>query len=116
VVRVVTGCAIDDRPLPARTYLISVAGVVDFYAAPELKEHVDRALTRGTTRLVIELARGAFIDSTTIGVLLGALCKVTARGATLRLVCSDPNLLRIFEIVELRGRFQIQPSLVDALA
>src|SRR5579862_3964770 len=88
-------------------YVISLNGDIDLYTAPELKTELHRLIDGGATRIVVDLTSATFIDSTTLGVLLGALKRFRPTGGELALVCSDPNIRRVFEITLLDRVFAI---------
>ena len=95
-------------------FTISLTGDIDLYTAPELKTELHRLIEAGATRIVIDLTSATFIDSTTLGVLLGALKRFRPTGGELVLVCSDPNIRRIFEITLLDRVFPIFETLASA--
>lgn len=98
------------RPLTADTHVVAVGGELDMSAAPDLRATIDRALEGGATTLVVDLAETTFIDSTGIGVLMSAFRRLGLAGGSLELVCSEPNLLRVFEIVGLDRQLSIHAS------
>jgi anti-sigma B factor antagonist len=55
-----------------------------------------------------------FIDSTGLGVLIGALKRVRTHDGDLALVCSEPRILKVFEITGLLTVFAVHPSIADA--
>jgi len=56
-----------------------------------------------------------FIDSTTLGVLLGVLKRVRPDGGVVVIVCPDRNVRRIFEITLLDRVFAIVDTRDEAL-
>jgi anti-sigma B factor antagonist len=56
------------------------------------------------------------VDSTTLGVLLGAVKRLRMIGGELVIVCSDLNIRRILSITLLDRAFTIYDTLEDALA
>jgi anti-sigma B factor antagonist len=95
--------------------VVEVSGEVDVYTAPRLREAVVSAIDDGSTRLVIDVDKVEFLDSTGVGVMVGALKKVRSAGGTLDIVCTQPRLLKIFDITGLDKVFGLHPSLADAL-
>jgi anti-sigma B factor antagonist len=93
--------------LSPQHFAVTLEGDVDLYTAPELKSELHRLIDGGATRIVVDLTSATFIDSTTLGVLLGALKRFRPSGGELVLVCSDPNIRRIFEITLLDRVFAI---------
>ena len=88
-------------------FVIGLTGDIDLYTAPELKSELNRLIDAGARRIVVDLTAATFIDSTTLGVLLGALKRFRPSGGELALVCSDPNIRRVFEITLLDRVFAI---------
>jgi anti-sigma B factor antagonist len=95
--------------------VVHVGGDLDVYTAPRLKETLDEAMI-GKTRLVLDLSGVQFIDSTALGVLVGALQQSQSNDGDFRLVVGDPFLLKIFHITGFDGVFSIHPQVEDALA
>jgi len=98
------------RALRADTHVVAVGGEVDMSAAPDLRATIDHVVGQGAKTLVVDLTEATFIDSTGIGVLMSCLRRLSLAGGSLELVCSEPNLLRVFEIVGHDGRLSIHPS------
>ena len=100
----------------AGEFVISLNGDIDLYTAPELKSELHRLIDSAATRIVVDLTSATFIDSTTLGVLLGALKRFRPSGGELALVCSDPNIRRVFEITLLDRVFEIFPDAESAFS
>jgi anti-sigma B factor antagonist len=95
--------------------VVHVGGDLDVYTAPRLQETLEQAMAGGG-RLVLDLTGVPFIDSTALGVLVGALQRSQSNGGDFRLVVGDPFLLKIFHITGFDGMFSIYPQLEDALS
>ena len=52
--------------------VVAVAGEADLYTAPELKAALADAIEGGARCVLVDLSQTTFIDSTTLGVLMGA--------------------------------------------
>lgn len=96
--------------------VVEVSGEVDVYTAPRLREAVVSAIDDGNTRLVIDVDKVEFLDSTGVGVMVGALKKVRSSGGTLDIVCTQPRLLKIFDITGLDKVFGLHASVADAVS
>ena len=96
--------------------VIDLKGEVDLYTAPEFKERMVALIEDGKKRIVVDLSAATFIDSTTLGVLVGGVKRLRPTGGTLALVCTDQNITKIFEITGLDRVFPIHPSRDEALA
>lgn len=96
--------------------MITVEGELDLFTAPNLKQMLVDALHGGSDRLVVDLSLVTFIDSTTLGVLVGITRRTDEDGARLAIVCTRPNVQKIFEFSGLDGKFAIFATLDEALA
>ncbi|NLC97838.1 MAG: STAS domain-containing protein, partial [Actinomycetales bacterium] len=86
------------------------------YTAPKLREVIISAIDRGNTRLIVDIEKVAFLDSTGLGVLVGALKRVRADNGSLDIVCTSERLLRIFDITGLDRVFQLHRSVDHVMA
>lgn len=107
---------IADETLPGELLVIKLEGEVDLYAAPELKEHVNGAIERGKTKLILDLSAATFIDSTTLGILVSGMKRLRPRGGMLAVLCPDPTMARIFDITGLNRMFSVHETLDEAVA
>ncbi|MDZ7676802.1 MAG: STAS domain-containing protein [Acidimicrobiales bacterium] len=96
--------------------VLTASGEIDVAAAPTLREQLAGTIDGGATRLVVDLENVDFIDSTGLGVLVGALRRARSADGDLRLVCTNTRLLRIFEVTGLDEVFAIADSVDDAVA
>jgi anti-sigma B factor antagonist len=107
---------ISDEAIDDETHVIELGGEVDLYTAPEFKERMVQVIEEGKKQVVVDLSNATFIDSTTLGVLVGGVKRLRPAGGTLSLVCSDQNIVKIFEITGLDRVFPIHESREKALA
>ena len=96
--------------------VIEVGGEIDVYTAPRLRESIVTAVDAGHTRLIIDVRKVDFLDSTGLGVLVGGLKRVRSHDGSLHLVCTQEKILKVFRITGLTKVFPIHASLGDALA
>lgn len=96
--------------------VLEVAGEVDVYTAPKLREKLVELVGEGHHHLVIDMTGVEFLDSTGLGVLVGGLKRVRGNDGSLVLVCTAERILKIFRITGLTKVFPIHDSLEDALA
>lgn len=95
---------------------IRVGGYVDFAVAPELKRRLMARIQQGHQRIVVDLSEAGFIDSTAIGVLVGASKRLQKSDGELRVVSSNENVRNIFEIVGLEDMLPLHRTAEDAIA
>ena len=96
-------------------YVISLAGEVDLYTAPEFKQQLLEVVNEGGKDVVVDFTNATFIDSTTLGVLVGGVKRLRPSGGHLSLVCSDRNITKIFEITGLDKVFPIYETRDEAV-
>jgi anti-anti-sigma factor len=63
-------------------YVIALAGEVDLYTAPEFKTELLDVIAKGAKHVVIDLSETTFIDSTTLGVLVGGVKRLRTNDGT----------------------------------
>jgi len=107
---------IQDQEVDQETHVIELGGEVDLYTAPEFKERLVQVIEDGKKRIVVDLSKATFIDSTTLGVLVGGVKRLRTNDGQLTLVCSDRNITKIFEITGLDRVFSIYGSREEAVA
>jgi anti-sigma B factor antagonist len=105
-----------ERDVDDQTSVIAVEGEIHVSTAPEFSGVLSAAVEGGRVRLVLDLSGVMFIDSTGLSVLLNALRRVTRAGGAMALVCSNPTVLRLFEITRLDSTFDIHADVEPALA
>jgi anti-sigma B factor antagonist len=97
-------------------YVIALAGEVDLYTAPEFKQQLLDVIGKGAQEVVVDFSDTTFIDSTTLGVLVGGVKRLRTNEGQLSLVCSDRNITKIFEITGLDRVFTIYESREEAIS
>ena len=107
---------INDESIDGDTHVIELGGEVDLYTAPEFKERLVQVIEDGKKHLVVDLSKATFIDSTTLGVLVGGVKRLRSNEGQLSLVCSDRNITKIFEITGLDRVFTIYGTRDEATA
>jgi anti-sigma B factor antagonist len=96
--------------------VLEAAGEVDLFTAPKMKERVAELVAEGHDRILVDLERVSFLDSTGLGVLVGALKRLKERDGTLAIVCPEGPVRRVLTITGLYKVFPIYDSVVDATA
>ena len=96
--------------------VLRIAGEVEAYTAPRLREHVIDLIDNGVRHIVADLREVTFLDSTGLGVLVGGLKRVRAHDGSLDLVCTQERILKIFRITGLTKVFGIHETVDQAIA
>ena len=106
---------IEDRRIDPRTHVIAVSGEVDLFTAPEFKQRMSDLIDAGRSRVVVDLSETTFIDSSSLGVLIGAHRRLKLRGGSLLVVCDNEAIGKTLKITGLDGVFTLVASLPEAL-
>jgi anti-sigma B factor antagonist len=93
--------------------VVTVGGEIDLYTAPQLRTELVESLALGARRLVVDMSRAEFCDSTGISVLLSAMKRSRDRGGDLELVAPKPAVMKVLQVTGLDEVFVIHPD-VDA--
>ena len=106
------GLQVDDSRSPYT--VLSVKGEVDVYSAPRLREKLVELVSEGHRKIVADLEGVDFLDSTGLGVLVGGLKRLRSHEGDLTLVCTQPRILKVFEITGLTTVFRISGTVDEA--
>jgi anti-sigma B factor antagonist len=106
---------LNQEALDDQRHVVAVGGEIDLFTAPELKAAIGEALESGHTRIVVDLTATTFLDSTALGVLIGAVKRLRSRDGVLTIVNTDQNIAKTFEITGLDQIFTIRPTREEAV-
>ena len=108
--------ALHEESIDDERHVVAVAGEIDLFTAPELKATLTDAIEDGKTRIVVDLTETTFLDSTALGVLIGAIKRLRSRDGRMTIVNTDQNIAKTFEITGLDQIFTIRPTRDEAVA
>jgi anti-sigma B factor antagonist len=95
--------------------VLQLAGEIDLYTAPALRLRMQDLAAKGTARVIADMSRVDFLDSTGLGALIGGLRTLREHDGSLTLVISARRILRIFELTGLTRVFPPQTSVLAAV-
>ena len=107
---------ITDRKVDDDTHVVAVTGEIDLFTAPEFKQRMAAPIDAGRSRLIVDLSAVSFIDSSSLGVLIGAHRRLKLRGGSLVVVCDNETIVKTFQITGLDGVFTLTSSIDEALS
>ena len=107
---------VTEDDIDEHTHVLALRGELDVATVPRLADPLREAIAAGKTAMVIDLGELTFLDSTGLMVLLNGLRRVMRQGGNLVIVCTNPTVLRLFEITRLDATFDIHPSREAALS
>jgi len=97
------------------TCIVRVNGEVDVYTSPTLKSSLVEALKESEGTVVVDLDGVGFIDSSGLGVLVGALRRAREAGRDLRIVSARAAVEKILLITGLDRVFPLYKTVDEAL-
>lgn len=96
------------------TLLFKLRGSLDLATAPTVRAALSDATEQGSHNLIVDLTQLEFLDSTGLGVLIGAHRRAAEHGGSFRLIVSDGPISRLLNITGLIAVFAAYHSLEDA--
>lgn len=96
--------------------VVEARGEVDIYTSSLLRERLVEIIDGGARHVVVDLSRVDFLDSSGLGVLVGALKRLRTAGGELGVVCASDKLLKIFRITALDRVFALYDTVEAATA
>lgn len=90
-----------------KLFVVTPEGELDLATSPVLREALGAACDAGAVTVVLDLALVTFLDSTTLGVLVGANKRLRAAGGRLITVNVSGEPLRVMELTGLAGAFEV---------
>jgi anti-sigma B factor antagonist len=96
---------VDRVEIEARTVVVAVEGDLDLWSSPQLKRVLCDEIAAGR-RIVVDLSRVAFMDSTALGVLVGLHRRLT-REDRMAIAAARPEVLRLFELSGIASAFRV---------
>jgi anti-sigma B factor antagonist len=95
--------------------VLTAAGELDLFAAPELRERLLALMDAPGAAVVLDLRETTFLDSTALGVIVAAAKAGSASGARLVLVSTQPSIARTLAITGLDRVIAVERELEPAL-
>jgi anti-sigma B factor antagonist len=106
---------IDEERPDSGTVVVAIHGDADLHIATELKNRLGEVIDDGPSAIVLDLSDATFLDSMALGVLLGAMKRLRAKGGRFRVVVPRAEIRRIFEMTLLDRVFELDASRQEAL-
>ncbi|MBB5174208.1 STAS domain-containing protein [Texcoconibacillus texcoconensis] len=87
---------------------VFLQGEVDVYTASTLKESLLPLTEKQDEKVVVDLSEVDYIDSTGLGIFIGALKSTDKHGSSLKLVGLNDRVSRLFDITGLNEVMDIE--------
>lgn len=96
--------------------IVEVNGEIDFHSSRELREKFQEILDKKCSKLVVNLKKVNYVDSSGLATFVEALQRINRAGGKLVLAGLTPAVRGVFEIAKLDSIFTLQDSEETALA
>ena len=103
-------------PRQDRPNVLPLKGEIDLHVSPAVTQSLNAMTEKKPERIVIDLSRATYIDSSGLAALILAMQKVEAYGGRFFLTGLHETMRSIFETSRLDQVFQIFPDVDTALA
>lgn len=84
--------------------ILRVNGEIDIYTCPKLGEALESAAEGKSKTLILNLENVHYIDSTGLGTIAKSALSLSAYGGQIKIVCSKPQVKKVFEVSGLSKR------------
>ncbi|MEJ2007433.1 MAG: STAS domain-containing protein [Acidobacteriota bacterium] len=88
---------------------------LDAANAPDFKRDIT-PVVETHTKLVLDLSRLRFVDSSGLGAILSCLRQVSAKGGDVKLCCVSKQVWTSFDLMRMHRIFDIYPTRADAVS
>jgi anti-sigma B factor antagonist len=96
-------------------HVIAVSGEADVAAESELRAAIAAAAAGGgESHVIVDLSETSLIDSRIIGVLADWAERIRLAGGWLRVVCTNPHILRVFGVVGIEDILEVFGTRAEA--
>ncbi|HEV2640134.1 MAG TPA: STAS domain-containing protein [Actinocrinis sp.] len=100
----------------AGTTVLEVAGELDVYTAPRLREQLADQARAGRHHLIVDMTEVAFMDSSGLGVLVGGLKRARTAGGSVTLTGANAHIHDVLRITGLLRVFPVCATTAEALS
>ena len=90
--------------------VLAVRGEIDVASAPEFHASLSDLIGQGSEIVMVDLSEVSFIDSSGLGALVGAEKEMRGAGHELRLVVTQPQIMRLLELTGLDQVFTVRDA------
>ena len=95
--------------------MVELEGELDFHSSPELRKKLGEMIAKQAPKIVIDLSRVEYMDSSGIATFVEAFQKTKRYNGRLILAGLTATVRGVFEIAKLESIFEITDSVNEAL-
>ena len=93
-----------------------VEGEIDISSSPDVKKAFDKLISQKTPKIVINLSRVTYVDSSGLATLVEILKNMRSYGGRMRLASMSSKIKSLFEITKLEKLFEIMADEETAIS
>lgn len=93
-----------------------IDGEIDINSSPAIKKSFDKLISQKTPKIVINLSKVTYVDSSGLATLVEILKNMRSYNGRMRLACMSPKIKSLFEITKLEKLFEILADEEAAIA
>ena len=94
--------------------VLSLIGDLDMWTLPQAKEEISNLLTEKKVKIVLDLEKTNYIDSSGLGFFIGTLKKLKDAGGDLILISLNAYIYGIFQLIQLQHIIKTYDNLEEA--
>ncbi|MDO8682865.1 MAG: STAS domain-containing protein [Armatimonadota bacterium] len=87
--------------------VIDLGGELDAYTCSRLRDTMIEVIEDGSPTIVVSMMKVEYIDSSGLGTLVGGLKRASEKDGKIVIVCTNPQIRKVFEITGLVRVFQL---------
>ena len=103
-------------PTPQEPNVFSPEGAIDLHVSPEIRVALRELIDKKPKRLVVDLSRVPYVDSSGLAVLIGAMQSLEHEGGVFMLAGAQEAVRLILESARLDQYFLLFPTVDEALS
>ena len=103
-------------PTPQPPHVFAPEGAIDLHVSPEIRSSLREMIDQKPKRLVVDLSRVPYVDSSGLAVLIGAMQSLEHDGGVFMLAGAQETVRTILESARLDQYFLLFPDVDAALA
>lgn len=93
--------------------VLRLSGTLDIGSVTKLRNDLRRLIDEGYHRIIVDVDGLDYLDSSGLGVLVGALARLRENGGDLPIIVNNPKNRRVFDITKLSYVFSLHSALSE---
>jgi anti-sigma B factor antagonist len=102
-----------DHQVEGNTHCVTINGEIDAYTAPQLRKQLIPLTENEGQTIIIDLTNVDYMDSTGLGIFVGALKSARSHNSVLKLRNLSKRIERLFEITGLLEVLDIESNVKE---